>query len=387
MMQELAKELSFKGHDVTVATAWPQSNLSLEGKAGLRPVSLENGVRVIRVKIPLLYNKNYIIRGITQLLMPRIIWSSIRKYLPKKINSVIVYSPPLPLTLIGSRIKKTYGAWFLLNIQDIFPQNAIDLGIMRNPLLIRFFESLEKKSYVYADQMTSHSESSRKFLIETKGVPEGKIHTVPNWIDLGSFKKVQRSNSFRKEYGLEDKFVFLFAGIIGPSQGLNLIIDIAKELKGISDICFLLVGEGTEKEKLKTMAESYGLNNVLFKPLVPAEKFPELVKDADVGLVCLSSMNKTPVVPGKLLGYMAAGIPIVAFLNKESDGHALIRKAKCGYSMNSDSSSERSKEMIIRIYNERGHLHEYGKAGLDYVSRYFSREACLNKLISLIHSY
>ena len=84
------------------------------------------------------------------------------------------------------------------------------------------------------------------------------------------------------------------------------------------------------------MAENYGLKNIYFKPFVSKEKYPELVKDADVGLVCLSSKNKTPVVPGKILGYMAASIPVVAFLNKESDGHVIISDSRCGFSTVSD---------------------------------------------------
>ena len=127
------------------------------------------------------------------------------------------------------------------------------------------------------------------------------------------------------------------------------------------------------------MAEEYSLENVIFKPFVSKDEYPELVKDADVGLVCLSSMNKTPVVPGKILGYMAASIPVVAFLNKESDGHQIIKDADCGYSEISDNV-EKTVETIKKIYNERNRLKEYGENGFSYVKENFERNACINRL-------
>mgnify|MGYP001612667639 FL=1 len=180
-------------------------------------------------------------------------------------------------------------------------------------------------------------------------------------------------------FNIENKFIFLFAGVIGPSQGLDLIIKAAGKIKDVKDICFLIVGDGMEKKRLLKMAEEYSLENVIFKPFVSKDEYPELVKDADVGLVCLSSMNKTPVVPGKILGYMAASIPVVAFLNKESDGHQIIKDADCGYSEISDNV-EKAVETIKKIYNERNRLKEYGENGFSYVKENFERNACINRL-------
>lgn len=101
-----------------------------------------------------------------------------------------------------------------------------------------------------------------------------------------------------------------------------------------------------------------------------------------MGVVCLSSKNKTPVVPGKILGYMAGSKPIVAFLNKESDGHTIIKEAKCGYSAVSDDH-KKIVDVLLRMYNERNRLKEFGEQGFKYLSQHFTPEACGDKIEKL----
>lgn len=384
MMQELAEELSLRGHNVTAVTYSRNDNSSCSTKKRCSAtLSIENGVRVIRIKAPSCHKGSYIMRGIAQLSLPYLFWRGIRRFVKEKIKAVIVYSPPLPLTKVGIKVKKFYGATYLLNIQDIFPQNAIDLGLIRNTLVIKLFERMEQKAYKYADKITSHTESSTKFLIERKHIPPEKITTVSNWLDLEAFKKAKPTGMFREKYGLKDKFVFLFAGIMGPSQNLEFIIQVARRVADIPEICFFLVGDGTEKANLQNMVETYRLQNVKFHPFVSKEEYPSLAKEADVGLVCLSSKNITPVIPGKILGFMASALPVVAFLHKESDGHILIREARCGYSLISDDYQEAAK-LVRKVFSEKDLLAQYGQNGYNYVVKHFSKKVCIDKLEQLI---
>ena len=384
MMREVAEELTLRGHKVRVVTSQPKYNLSAETKRKIfGELSVENGVEVIRVKTIPHHKVNYLIRGIAELMLPFLFLSKTRKFIKEKVDVVIVYSPPLPLAMLGIKIKKIYGAKYLLNVQDIFPQNAIDLGIMKNKVLVKFFEWMEKRTYEGADRITAHSLNNMKFLIDKKRIPPEKISALHNWIDLKPYKAIIRTGRFRKRYGLENKFILLFAGVMGPSQYLDLVIQGARKVREIKDICFLLVGDGTEKERLQEMVEDYGLKNVVFKPFVSKEEYPFLVKDADVGLTCLSNKNKTPVFPGKILGYMAASIPTIAFLNKESDGHHIIREAGCGYSEVSDDY-KKAAELIMRVYNERDKLPQYGQNGFQYAAIHFSKKACIDKLEKFI---
>ncbi len=386
LMQELAEGLKGRGHNVLVATAEPKYYLpkELEGKK-FELFSDENGIKVIRIKTLPLKKVNFIIRGISQLLMPFLFFSKIKKYVREKIDVVIVYSPPLPLALIGGMIKRRYGAKFILNIQDIFPQNAIDLGVLKwwkHWPAILLFEWIEKKVYKKADKITFHSDGGKKFLIEKKGVPLDKIITLHNWINIEPFKNLSKNISFREEFGFNGKFVFVFGGIMGPAQGLEFMVKVAQKVSDLKDLVFLLVGDGTEKPKIEKMINDLNVKNVVIKPFVSKDEYPYLIKDFDVGFVCLSADNKTSFVPGKILGYMAASKPIVAFLNKESDGFAVLEEAKCGYAAKSDNLEE-AEEIIRKIYAERDKLKEMGENGFKYVLKNLTLEAAVEKLEKL----
>jgi glycosyltransferase involved in cell wall biosynthesis len=385
-MKELAEGLRDRGYKITVVTSYPQFNLSGDFEVtNFDEFSVEKGINVLRVKTLPHHNVNFYVRGISQIIMPYIFLLKMKKHLKCKFDIVFVYSPPLTLATVGTMIKKKHKSKFLFNIQDIFPQNAIDLGILKNRLIIKFFEKMEKSSYNNADLVIVHSDGNKLFLKNIKQVPEDKLYTLHNWIDISLFENNSNRISFRTKYKLDNKFIFLFAGVIGPSQGLEFIINIANELKDVKEICFLLVGDGTEKEKLEQMVRNYQLENIIFKPFVSKRDYSALVQDADVGIVSLSNKNKTPVVPGKLQGYMAASVPVVAFLNKESEVHKIIKDAKCGYS-EIYGNTEKAVEIIKLIYNEKDKLKQFGENGLKYAIDHFSKDVSINNLVNLFYS-
>jgi len=386
LMQELAEELQHRGEQVYVATCYPRYNLADSCfRDSFQECSLENGVRVVRMRAPRHHKVNFWVRGVNQLLLPFVFRARLKRYLPNRIDGVVVYSPPLPLWYVGKWIKKYYGAKFILNIQDIFPQNAIDLGALRNPLLVRFFERMEKKAYDHADVVTVHSPSNREFLLKKDSLPASKLVTLHNWVDVGEYKESRNDAHYRRKLNIEDAFIVFFGGVLGPSQGLDLIIDAAKIIQSERNIVILLVGDGMEKERLKERVQAYNLKNVIFHPFVSKEEYGKLLNEIDVGLVCLTSKNKTPVVPGKILGYMAARIPVLAFLNRESDAHRIIHVAGCGYSYVPDDA-EIAAQMILRMYQEKDDLEELGLNGYQYAVRNFSKKVCVDQLEGLLRT-
>ena len=133
----------------------------------------------------------------------------------------------------------------------------------------------------------------------------------------------------------------------------------------------------------KKKVKNHKLENVVFKGFVTKDEYACLAKEVDVGLVSLSAKNKTPVMPGKILGFMAASIPIVAFLHKDSDGHDLIKQAKCGYSLVPDNLDEATK-LIRMVYEEKNKIKKLGKNGYKYAEKNFSKEKCIDKIKQLI---
>jgi len=386
LMQELAEELISRGHRVVVITSDPRYNLPENASRKIfKHHTFENGVEVIRVKTLPHHKVNFLVRGVAQITMPYLFDSALKRSAKKHFDVVLVYSPPLPLCAVGSIIKKKHGARFVLNVQDIFPQNAIDLGALRNPLLIKFFERMENRAYQQADIVTVHSDGNKAFLLNSKHVPNNKLQTLPNWIDIDGFQHTKLNRRFRKHFGLEHKFIFLFAGVLGPSQHLEFIIDIAANMQSLSDLAFLLVGDGTEKARLMALVKQRNLGNVVFHPFISKEEYSELVCEVDVGLVCLSPKNKTPVVPGKILGYMAARIPVLAYLNQKSDGHSIIQTARCGYSAVSDNI-KRGTELLFKLYHERDTLNVLGENGYRYAVEHFSKKRCIDRLESFFQN-
>lgn len=380
LMLELAEGLRDRGFDVTVATTYPEYNLDNEQRNIKYPeFTEENQIKVIRIKTLPHHNVNFIIRGISQISMPYIFENKIKKYL-KKAEIIIVYSPPMPLAMLGAKLKKNFNAKFLLNVQDIFPQNAIDLGVLKNPLLIKFFKDMERNAYIDADLIFVHSEGNLNFLKMNHPDIATKFIVLHNWIDTKQFERLSRTNKYRKLYNIEDKFIILFAGVMGLSQGLDFVIELAEKVRDLKDLVFLFVGDGMERTKLQDLARAKNLNNIIFKPFVSKEEYPYLVKDCDVGLVSLSSKNKTPVVPGKILGYMAAKLPVLAFLNRESDGHIIIKQANCGFSC-IHGDIQKAEDLVREIYKNKISLSTYGKNGYNYLVNNFEREICIQKLI------
>lgn len=385
MIQELAENLALRGHSVTVVTSYPRPRLiSDKTKNALSDFVVEKGVRIFRAKSFHYKMTPYWIRGIGELLLPYIFLTNIRRFLHEGVDVVVVYTPPLSLTIFGRIIKRIFRAKFVLNVYDIFPQNAIDLKILQNPILVKFFERVERQSYRAADRVRVYSNSNATCLIQ-RGVPPSKVTTIYNWIDLSPYHRAKATGRYRREYGLEGKFVFLFAGIVGPAQGLDFVILVAEQIRSIPGIQFVLVGDGREKGRLVRIVKERGLDNIKFYPFVSMEDYPFLVKDIDVGLACLSCKNTTPVFPGKLLGFMASAVPIVAFLNQESDGHQLIREARCGYSLVSDDY-KKAADLVRKLFQERERLPLLGRNGLEYARTHFSKEACIDKMEKLILS-
>lgn len=384
MVREVALSLTAKGHAVTVVTAWPQYNLP-NGVTphDYRAVTIESGVTVLRIKTPPLHNSPYIIRGIAQLLTPFLFLRVLRKHQINTVDTISIYVPPLPLGRLGSLLKRRYGAHIVVNIQDVFPQNAIDLGFMTNSLLISFFERMEKRTYEVADHITTCTENARQFLIEKKNIAPTRISTLHNWIDVAPYRAAQNSGIFRKRYGIDnDCCVVLFAGIHGPSQGLDAVLDLVQFMLR-ERVHFLFVGDGTEKKRLQERARREGLHNVQFEPFVDPKDYPSLLCEVDIGLMALDADCKTPTIPGKFFGYAAAGLPIIALLNSESEGHRIMKEAQCGYVALPHETTRLTTALRALIASE-AERRAMGAQGRRYITTHCAKEHCMNTIEHLL---
>jgi colanic acid biosynthesis glycosyl transferase WcaI len=382
LMLELAQELDRRGHQVTVITTWPEYNLDQNtDQRSFDEFETEQGISVLRIKTLPHHNVNYIVRGLSQLLMPLQFLKKLWHYKIKP-DAVVIYSPPLPLALVGTWLRRS-GAHTLLNIQDLFPQNAIDLKILRSPLQIKFFQALERFAYRTSDLVTVHSEGNRKMLLAQHPTLASKLKLLHNWVDVDHHSTTAKKIDFKQKWGITQKYIAVFAGVMGPSQYLDLILEIAERMKDQSDLMFLMVGDGKEKERLQQIAAQKGLTNVKFEGFISREVYPDLLSACSVGLVCLSPQNNTPVVPGKILGHMASGLPVAAFVHTMSDAHALIAEAQCGVSANSGDLAA-CVQALQNLMAQASEFNKIGQLGKDYATTHFSKEVCVTELVNLI---
>ena len=382
LMLELAEELSNRCHKITVITNWPKYNLDRDViPRNISEKEIEDKVTVIRIKTLPHHNVNYLFRGIAELYLPikflwKLYWHNVQA------DAIVVYSPPLSLSLVGS-LFWSKSTRLLLNVQDLFPQNAIDLKILKHSWQIKFFRALESFAYRAADVVTVHSEGNKKTVLEHHPNLGNKLEILYNWVDLNHHANEKFKVDFRKKWKIQQRYVAVFAGVIGPSQNLDLILYIAEQMLDQSQLLFLIVGDGKEKEKLIKLSREKSLRNVRFEGFVSRESYPDLLKACDIGLVCLSSKNKTPVVPGKILGYMAAGLPIAAFLQSSSDGHGLVSSAQCGFSTDS-ADKDACVQTMRNLMLLRDSFPEMGKNGKNYAKKKFSKEVCVSRLESIL---
>jgi colanic acid biosynthesis glycosyl transferase WcaI len=382
LMLELAQELQQRGHEVTVITTWPEYNLDhARAPQTFRELENEDGIRVIRVKTLPHHNVNYLVRGLSQLLMPLQFLIKLSRYKVRP-SAAIIYSPPLPLALVGSWLRRS-GVRTLLNIQDLFPQNAIDLGILRSKSQIKFFQALERFAYRTADVVTVHSEGNRQMLFTQQPQFTNKIKLLHNWVDVEHHSTDHSVVDFRKKWAITHKYIAVFAGVMGPSQYLDLILEIAEQLQEQTDLLFLMVGDGKEKVRLQQLASAKQLKNVRFEGFISRDVYPDLLKASTIGLVCLSPQNQTPVVPGKILGHMAAGLPVAAFLHTNSDAHAMIADAQCGVSAHSADLAACVVALKGLLANEKN-FESIGRLGKQYATAHFSKEVCVSQLEAML---
>lgn len=373
---ELAESLVKNGHQVSVVTRKPCNYLA-EG-TDLKAVpdkEILNGINVFRQKIPNLARNIPLIRGIEHFIIGILLFFEALKQ--KDNDLILVYMPPLPIGVAGVWLSKIRRMPLVVNIHDLYPQTVIDLGLLKNKVLIWLSRSMETFVYRQANYFTVPFEGNRQYLIKY-GVKKGIIDIVSNWADTDLIKPGSKDNEFARRHGLQDKFIVSFAGSIGFAQGLEVMILAADLLKDKPEIEFILVGDGVKKKELQLMAEGLRLRNLKFMEPQQLDTYPDVLHSSDVGLVILSKSLISPALPGKLLSIMAAGVPIVASLPLDGEAPKVINKYHCGVCVEPGSPDALARA-ILKLYNNKSLGAEMGLAGRKVAEKYYSRQVAAEK--------
>lgn len=375
IFHELALELQRRGHDVAVIAKAPRGYVADDGRGKVLPGWSEvDGVRTFRVRGCPIPGYHPILRGLDHLTLGWTFRRACQQFARPDI--ILVQSPPLPLALSGGTHARRCGGRLVLNVQDLYPKTAIDLGLLRNPIAIKFAERMERRAYREAARIVVHSMGNREFLKNYKGVAQEKVSVIHNWVNTELLRPGPRDNDFSRAHGLTGKFVVSYAGLMGYAQDLTTVIESARRLIEHPDILFLLVGEGVLEPRWRQAAS--GLVNVRFLPLQPEDKYIELLAASDLCLVPLDVSLRTPAVPGKLQSIMASGRPVITITGPESDAPKLVMASGGGVNV-SPGDAEGLADTILRLKADPATRTRMGARGRAYAEEHFSLLKCTDQ--------
>lgn len=283
-------------------------------------------------------------------------------------DAVLAMSPPLTLGLAGWLVAKARRAPFVFNIQDVFPDVAIEAGVLRGRRAIDAAYRLERLTYRRADAVTVLSDDLRDNVAAKLPADQAaKVHVIPNFIDTGRIGPGDRENDYRREFGLTGKTVVMYAGNLGFSQPVELLLDVAAAQQDDPSVVFVINGGGSAKAGLVERAK--GLDNVRFVDLQPKERLAEVLAAADIHVVLLRSGLAKSSVPSKLYSILAAARPLVASVDPGTEVANTVADAGAGVSV-PPGDAEALTKAIRRLLEHPNEARAMGASGRAFVERW-----------------
>ena len=375
MMRELAQSLIMRGHKVTVITGFP-NHPSGEVFTGYRKRwrlrERVDGINVWRMYLATSPCRSKFNRVLTFLSFT--LSSAWALLVHPRCELVFAVFQPLTVGVILPLIARLKNAKLVLNVQDLHPDAQIELGLIRNPLLVRLLRAVECFGYRRADGLAVICEYFRDHCL-ARGAQDNNVSVIPNWVDVDEIKPGNRVNAFRAEIGLSSEHVVvLYAGTIGLVSGAEVVVDAAVFLeKEQPSIRFVFVGEGALVTKLQTRVNRDGLTNIFFVPFQPRARLAEVQAIADISLVTLGKGQGRTSVPSKLLGYMAAGRPVIAVVDGDSETARFVRAVGCGEVIN--PGDWESLARVIANWADHANLRaRLGNAGRLHLEQQYQKE-------------
>jgi glycosyltransferase involved in cell wall biosynthesis len=380
-LHELAKRLIAAGEAVTVVTGFPNypAGEIFPGYRGKRFMEDSyDGIRVLRTWVFATRSRGFMGRLLNYFSFPIFSLLAVRRLGPTDI--IYVQSPPLFTGLAALWFSRLKRAPFIFNVSDIWPQSAVELGMLRNRFAIRLAEMLEHRIYRRATRITVATPGILERLV-ARGVPRDKIFLLTNGVDTAAYNVTSPDRELAQRLGLDGHKVFMYAGLHGLAQGLDVILEAAK-LTHNPDVLYVLVGDGADKAALVAKAEAEKIANVRFLPIQPTSSLPALLNLAYATVIPLRRLDLfKAALPSKLFDSMAAGRPIVAPLWGEAA--ALVEAAACGLVVEPEDARA-VQEAVEKLAADPALAHKLGEQGRRYVVEHFNRDDIAKRLIKLL---
>ncbi|HAL29771.1 MAG TPA: glycosyltransferase WbuB [Coriobacteriia bacterium] len=292
------------------------------------------GVTICRVKTGNLQKVGLLEKAVSTLLVEQQFKRGIRQFVgSEKIDLVLYSTPPVTFDGVVKYVKQRYRCRSYLLLKDIFPQNAVDLGMMRHGGLVwRHFRKRERRLYHLADWIGCMSEANVHYLLENNpDLDPERVEVCPNSIEPREMTAVEPVATLRSRHGIPaDAMVVLFGGNLGKPQGLDFLLDVVDRSRSRDDVHYVIAGSGTEKQRVWDHFAAGGHANVTLLDYLPKDQYEKLLCLADVGLILLDGRFTIPNFPSRLTAYMEAGMPVLAATDTVSDIKDVLRDSDSG---------------------------------------------------------
>ena len=373
VMSRIVHELANRGHELHVVTSlpWYRKHQVEQGWSGaLWRVEKTNWGSITRVQPFAGKTKSNLLRRAVGFILFSYLVGLRALFAGKvwrRVDGVLAMSPPLTLGLIGWHTKLFRGGKLVFNIQDIFPDAAIETGAITNKKIISFASWLERTSYKCSDSVVLLSDDLAN---NVQSKLEQKFHkrvkVIPNFVDTQAITPMSRMTKYRTELRIDDALVVMYAGNVGFSQSLEMLVSAARELP---QLIFVINGEGAARESLKKSA--HGLSNVRFGDYQDVSRLSEVLATGDIHVVPLKRGLGSVSVPSKTYSILASGRPVLAAVDIDTEVPRILAAADAGVCVEPDNSAAFISALRAMTLDPKT-LSEMGERGRKWVENHAS---------------
>lgn len=354
----------------------------------------EEGTTILKLQIGNTQKTNIIEKGISTVLIEPQFIHAIKKYFSKVKFDLVLYStPPITFCKAVKYVKRRDRAKSYLMLKDIFPQNAVDIGMLKitgiKGILYRYFRGKEKKLYAISDKIGCMSPANVKYILEhNPELNSQKVEVCPNCIEpIDKSVDETTRERIREKYGIPlNKTVFVYGGNLGKPQGIPFLIECLKSQENNHQAFFLIVGDGTEYTVIESYIQQNRPGNVLLLRRLPKDDYDTLVGACDVGMIFLDCRFTIPNFPSRLLSYTQAKIPILTVTDKSTDIGTIVEKNEFGYSVNSGDLLDFNEKIKIILNADDELKHARGNIGYSFMLEHYSVELQATKILRTIEN-
>lgn len=338
----------------------------------------EKNTTILKLKIGNIQKTNLLEKGISTLMLESKFKSGIQKYFSDVKFDLVLYStPPITLQKAVEFVKYRDQAKTYLLLKDIFPQNAVDLGLLKTSgikgLIYKYFRSKEERLYKISDYIGCMSNANVEFLLKNNpSIPSEIVEVCPNSIELIDIDiSEQEKKEIREKYNLPiDKTIFIYGGNLGKPQGIDFLIDCIRANEDNNNSYFFIVGSGTEFGKLENYFEREKPKNAMLRNQLPRNDYELLANTCDVGLIFLDKRFTIPNFPSRLLSYMQASMPVLAATDINTDIGKVIESGSFGYWCES-VDVDKFNQLVNKLCDEKLRM-GLGRNARDYLEEHYS---------------